>query len=103
MMKCLEDALIFGIEQQKRDVLQKSLRTFVLLDQCKFAENLVRIRIIHPVVEKLLNENSLKMEPRDLNGLLSHIKDFMRHKLKDLVDISARFVSFNKGVFFFQP
>ena len=89
-MKCLEDMLVYSIEQQKKDTLQKSLRTFVLLDQCKFAEHLVRIRIIHPFVEKLLNESSLKMEPRDLNGLFTRLKDFLRHQLKDLVDISGR-------------
>ena len=89
-MKCLEEALIFGIEHHKKDVLQKTLRTFVLLDQCKFAENLVRIRIIHPAIGRLLNGDALKMEPRDLYGLFSKVKEFVRQQLKDLVEISGR-------------
>nr|CAG4641569.1 EOG090X03KZ [Eurycercus lamellatus] len=91
LMKCLEDTLVFGIEEQKKEILQKTLRTFFLLDQCKFAVNLLRIRLIHPAFWKILNQQSLKMEPQDLNGLLTKMKEFIRQKLKDLVEISGSF------------
>ena len=94
-MKCLEDTLIYGIEQQNKDVVYKTLRTFILLDQCKFAVNLIRIRLIHPAFEKILNQNQLKLEPQDLHGLLNKIKTFIKEKLKDLIEISARLAKSN--------
>ena len=90
-MKCLEDALFYGIENHKKDILQKTLRTFVVLDQSKYAENLVRIRLIQPSLNSILNQNSLKMEPQDLAGLFLKVKDFIKQKLKDLVEISSRY------------
>lgn len=81
LMKWLEEALIASVEQQRRPVLHKTLRTFVLLDQCQLAEDLVRIRIVQPAVRQLLNERQLKMEPRDLDGLLTKLKDFVRHQV----------------------
>ena len=89
-MRCLESALFYGIENHKQDILKKTLHTFVTLDQCKLAVNLVRIRLVHPAFEKILNQSSLKMEPQDLYGLLIKIKDFIRNKLKDLIEISRR-------------
>lgn len=88
LIKCLENALFFGIENNKKDVLQKTLHTFVTLDQCNLAVNLIRIRLVHPAFEKILNQSSLKMEPQDLNGLMNKLKDFIKQKLKDLIEIS---------------
>ena len=94
LMKCLEDTLMYGIEQQNKDVVYKTLRTFILLDQSKFAVNLIRIRLIHPAFEKILNQNQLKMEPQDLHGLLNKIKAFIKEKIKYLIEISGRSVYF---------
>nr|CAG4643101.1 EOG090X03KZ [Ilyocryptus agilis] len=88
LMKCLESALIFGIEQHNRDVIRKSLRTFILLDERSFALNLIRIRLVHPEFENILNQTALKMDPQDLTGLLGKVKGFIRQKLKDLLEIS---------------
>jgi len=90
LMKCLEDTLMYGIEQQNKDVVYKTLRTFILLDQCKFVVNLIRIRLIYPAFEKILNLNQLKMEPQDLHGLLNKIKAFIKEKIKDLIEVSER-------------
>ena len=79
-MKCLEDTLMYGIEQQNKDVVYKTLRTLILLEQCKFAVNLIRIRLIHPAFEKILNQ--LKLEPQDLHGLVNKIKLLLRRNLK---------------------
>ena len=89
-MKCLERTLLYGIENHKRDILQKTLHTFVTLDQCKLAVQLVRIHLVHPSFENILNHNSLKKDPQDLHGLLNKIKDFIRQKLKDIIEISRR-------------
>nr|CAH0108522.1 unnamed protein product [Daphnia galeata] len=78
LMKCLERTLLYGIENHKRDILQKTLHTFVTLDQCKLAVQLVRIHLVHP-------------DPQDLHGLLNKIKDFIRQKLKDIIEISRSF------------
>ncbi|XP_046441864.1 conserved oligomeric Golgi complex subunit 2-like [Daphnia pulex] len=91
LMKCLERTLLYGIENHKRDILQKTLHTFVTLDQCKLAVQLVRINLVHPAFEKILNHNSLKKDPQDLQGLLNKIKDFIRQKLKDIIEISRSF------------
>lgn len=95
LMACLEGALILGIKQQKRDVLQKTLRTFFLLDQCKFAINLICIRLVHPAFASILNEYSLRKDPQDLNGLLYKAKEFIEYQLKDLLDISEKYFSFS--------
>nr|CAG4646922.1 EOG090X03KZ [Megafenestra aurita] len=91
LIKCLETVLFFGIENHKRDVLQKTLHTFVTLDQCKLAVNLVRVRLVHPAFERVLNKSSLKTEPQDLNGLINKLKDFIRHSFKDLIEICRSF------------
>ena len=90
LMNRMEEALFFGIDNQKKEVVQKTLCTFMVLDKCSFAENLVSIRIIQPKFTALLNPNSLKREPQDLSGLLFKLKDFIGQQLKDLVNISAR-------------
>ena len=96
LMRCLEDALLFGVEHNKKNVLQKTLRTYFLLDQCKAAINVLRIRLIHPAFAEILNQNSLKKDPQDLNGLLLKIKDFIRQKMKDLLEISGRYCYYFK-------
>lgn len=89
-MKCLEHTLLYGIESHKKDVLQKALHTFVNLDQCKLAVHLVRIHLVHSAFEKILNNNSLRKDPQDLQGLLNKMKDFIKQKLKDIIEISRR-------------
>lgn len=93
LMRCLEDALLFGVQHNKNNVLQKTLRTYFLLDQCKAAINVLRIRLIHPAFAEILNHNSLKKDPQDLNGLLLKIKDFIRQKMKHLLEISGRYIA----------
>lgn len=91
LMKCLEHTLLHGIECRKRDFLQKALHTFVTLDQCKLAVHLVRIHLVHPAFEKILNNSSLRKDPQDLYGLLNKLKDFIKQKLKDVIEISRSF------------
>nr|CAG4634692.1 EOG090X03KZ [Alona affinis] len=91
LMRYLEDTIMFGIENQKQDIVLKTLRTFFLLDQCKFVVNLLRIRLIRPAFRAILCPSSLKKEPQDLSGLLIKAKDFIRHNLKDLIEISGSF------------
>jgi len=89
-MDRMEEALFFGIDNKRKEIVQKTLSTFMVLDKCSYAENLIRVRLIEPMFETLLNQNSLKKEPQDLSGLLLKVKEFIGQQLKDLVDISAR-------------
>lgn len=87
-MKCLESTLFYGIENNKSYVLTKTLHTYATLDKSSLCVNLVRIRIVHPKFEKILNQRSLKKEPQDLNGLLTKIKHFIDTNLKEIMVIS---------------
>lgn len=89
LMNRMEEALFFGIDGKKKEIVQKTLYTFMVLDKCSYAENLIRVRLIEPTFDTLLNQNSLKRDPQDLSGLLLKVKEFISQQLKDLVDISA--------------
>lgn len=90
-MKYLENALFCGIENHNRDLLQRSLHSFVILDQRKLAMNLVRIRLVRPTFQKILNQTSLKKEPQDLDGLLVKIKDNVWHMFTNLIEVCKRY------------
>ena len=90
LMNRMEEALFFGIDGKKKEIVQKTLYTFMVLDKCSYAENLIRVRLIEPTFDTLLNQNSLKRDPQDLSGLLLKVKEFISQQLKNLVDISAR-------------
>jgi len=91
LLKCLEHTLLYGIENLESEIFfKKNLHTFVTLDQCSLAVQLVHIHLVYPAFEKILNHNSLKKDPQDLLGLLNKIKDFIRQKLKNITEISRR-------------
>nr|CAG4640736.1 EOG090X03KZ [Eulimnadia texana] len=89
LMMRLEDSLLRSMDLKDELTLKNTLRTYALLDKCSTAENLILTRIVRPNMESMLSENLLKMEPRDLSGILGNVKKFIRHNLKEIIDATT--------------
>ncbi|XP_011310005.1 conserved oligomeric Golgi complex subunit 2 [Fopius arisanus] len=68
-----------------REGLARCLRIYVNLDRIREAEDLVRRRIVAPVVEDVIVERNIYNEPRGLQGLYDRLLEVLTVEMKGLL------------------
>uniref|UniRef100_A0A146M5C5 Conserved oligomeric Golgi complex subunit 2 n=1 Tax=Lygus hesperus TaxID=30085 RepID=A0A146M5C5_LYGHE len=74
-----------------RNGLQQCLSFYHTLNRLDSAENLYRKKIVAPVMQKLINQHSLKSLPGGLPALYGRIIDFIDGEMKILMEVTQKF------------
>ena len=53
LQRSLEESLLDGLRNGDTDVLQRCLRTYVIIDKIRDAENLIRMQIVKTYMEQV--------------------------------------------------
>ena len=72
------------------------MRIYVTLDKVLDAEELVKQKIVRPVVDRFTNEKTLQSEPLELQGIYNKIENVLDEELKELLYITVYYERFNK-------
>ncbi|XP_076099685.1 conserved oligomeric Golgi complex subunit 2-like [Mytilus galloprovincialis] len=83
----LEGHFVEGLENGNVEILQQCLRTYALIDKIKDAENLFRINVVRPYMEKVITEQFLKSN--NLQGMYAKILEFVPLHCKILRDVTT--------------
>lgn len=83
----LEGHFVEGLENGNVEILQQCLRTYALIDKIKDAENLFKINVVRPYMEKFITEQFLKVN--NLQGMYAKILEFIPLHCKILRDVTT--------------
>ena len=83
----LEGHFVEGLEDGNVEILQQCLRTYALIDKIKDAENLFRINVVRPYMEKVITEQFLKSS--NLQAMYTKILEFVPLHCKILRDVTT--------------
>ena len=102
LQRSLEESLLDGLRNGDTDVLQRCLRTYVIIDKINDAENLIRVQIVKTYMEqvrynnknihldqicihgnflnfvhKIITEENLQQHPDGLRTIYSQVLEFV--------------------------
>uniref|UniRef100_A0A182J8B3 Conserved oligomeric Golgi complex subunit 2 n=1 Tax=Anopheles atroparvus TaxID=41427 RepID=A0A182J8B3_ANOAO len=70
--------------------LERCLRIYCTLDECRTAEDVFRKEIVAPFMNRVVSESSLQNAPQGLTGIYNQILDFVSMRMKQLCQLTKR-------------
>ncbi|XP_040156803.1 conserved oligomeric Golgi complex subunit 2 [Anopheles arabiensis] len=70
--------------------LERCLRIYCTLDECRTAEEVFRGEIVAPFMNRAISESSLQNSPQGLTGIYNQILDFVSMRMKQLCQLTKR-------------
>ncbi|XP_055547059.1 conserved oligomeric Golgi complex subunit 2 [Wyeomyia smithii] len=81
-LKMLEDKDVEGLE--------RCLRIYCTLDECRTAEEVFKAEIVSPYMNRVVSESNLQNSPQGLTGIYNQILDFVSLNMKLLLDLTKK-------------
>lgn len=78
------------LAQNNLDGLERCLRIYCTLDECRTAEEVFKVEIVSPYMSRVVSESSLQNSPQGLTGIYNQILDFMSLHMKNLLTLTKK-------------
>ncbi|XP_062715794.1 conserved oligomeric Golgi complex subunit 2 [Aedes albopictus] len=78
------------LEQKNVDGLERCLRIYCTLDECRTAEEVFKGEIVSPYMSRVVSESSLQNSPQGLTGIYNQILDFVSLHMKNLLTLTKK-------------
>ncbi|XP_053692668.1 conserved oligomeric Golgi complex subunit 2 [Sabethes cyaneus] len=78
------------LEGKDLDGLERCLRIYCTLDECRTAEEVFKAEIVSPYMNRVISESSLQNSPQGLAGIYNQILDFVSINMKLLLDLTKK-------------
>lgn len=78
------------LEQKDVEGLERCLRIYCTLDECRTAEDVFRGEIVSPYMSRVVSESSLQNSPQGLTGIYNQILDFISLHMKNLLTLTKK-------------
>lgn len=78
------------LEQKNVDGLERCLRIYCTLDECRTAEEVFKGEIVSPYMSRVVSESSLQNSPQGLTGIYNQILDFVSLYMKNLLTLTKK-------------
>ncbi|XP_046424496.1 conserved oligomeric Golgi complex subunit 2 [Neodiprion fabricii] len=88
LMSNLDKMFISSIKKKQPELLIRCLRIYVTLDKVSDTENLLRRKLIAPLIENVINEITLQSEPQGLRGIYQRLLSIFDEDLAQLLTIT---------------
>ncbi|XP_053680079.1 conserved oligomeric Golgi complex subunit 2 [Anopheles nili] len=79
-----------ALEDADPKELERCLRIYCTLDECRTAEDVFRSEIVAPYMNRVISESSLQNSPQGLTGIYNQILDFVSMRMKQLHQLTKR-------------
>ncbi|XP_053658647.1 conserved oligomeric Golgi complex subunit 2 [Anopheles marshallii] len=86
----LKSYLLRALEEPEPKELERCLRIYCTLDECRTAEEVFRGEIVAPFMNRVISETSLQNSPQGLTGIYNQILDFVSMHMKQLCQLTKR-------------
>ena len=90
LLNKIKEYFLDTLTSKNLDGLERSLRIFCTLDECRKVEDILRTSVIAPAMYKIISESNLQNSPQGLTGIYNQILDFVSINLKDLVTLTKK-------------
>ncbi|XP_062561068.1 conserved oligomeric Golgi complex subunit 2 [Armigeres subalbatus] len=78
------------LKQNDDDGLERCLRIYCTLDECRTAEEVFKTEIVSPYMTRVVSESSLQNSPQGLTGIYNQILDFVSLHMKSLLTLTKK-------------
>ncbi|XP_058450646.1 conserved oligomeric Golgi complex subunit 2 [Malaya genurostris] len=78
------------LERKDLDGLERCLRIYCTLDECRMAEDVFKTEIVSPYMSRVVSESSLQNSPQGLTGIYNQILDFISLNMKGLLNLTKK-------------
>uniref|UniRef100_A0A182MU82 Conserved oligomeric Golgi complex subunit 2 n=1 Tax=Anopheles culicifacies TaxID=139723 RepID=A0A182MU82_9DIPT len=86
----LKSYFLRALEEPEPKELERCLRIYCTLDECRTAEEVFRGEIVAPFMNRVISETSLQNSPQGLTGIYNQILDFVSMHMKQLCQLTKR-------------
>ncbi|XP_052901829.1 conserved oligomeric Golgi complex subunit 2 [Anopheles moucheti] len=86
----LKSYLLRALDEPEPKELERCLRIYCTLDECRTAEEVFRGEIVAPFMNRVISETSLQNSPQGLTGIYNQILDFVSMHMKQLCLLTKR-------------
>uniref|UniRef100_A0A182JY38 Conserved oligomeric Golgi complex subunit 2 n=1 Tax=Anopheles christyi TaxID=43041 RepID=A0A182JY38_9DIPT len=86
----LKSYLLRALGEPEPKELERCLRIYCTLDECRTAEEVFRAEIVAPFMNRVISESSLQNSPQGLTGIYNQILDFVSMRMKQLCQLTKR-------------
>uniref|UniRef100_A0A182VY84 Conserved oligomeric Golgi complex subunit 2 n=1 Tax=Anopheles minimus TaxID=112268 RepID=A0A182VY84_9DIPT len=86
----LKSYLLRALDEPEPKELERCLRIYCTLDECRTAEEVFRAEIVAPFMNRVISETSLQNSPQGLTGIYNQILDFVSMHMKQLCQLTKR-------------
>ncbi|XP_058129216.1 conserved oligomeric Golgi complex subunit 2 [Anopheles ziemanni] len=86
----LKSYFLRALDERDSKELERCLRIYCTLDECRTAEEVFRREIVAPYMNRVISETSLQNAPQGLTGIYNQILDFVSMRMKQLCQLTKR-------------
>uniref|UniRef100_A0A182XWN0 Conserved oligomeric Golgi complex subunit 2 n=1 Tax=Anopheles stephensi TaxID=30069 RepID=A0A182XWN0_ANOST len=86
----LKSYFLRSLNEPEPKELERCLRIYCTLDECRTAEEVFRGEIVAPFMNRVISETSLQNSPQGLTGIYNQILDFVSMHMKQLCQLTKR-------------
>ncbi|XP_049533881.1 conserved oligomeric Golgi complex subunit 2 [Anopheles darlingi] len=86
----LQEYFLRALDDPEPKELERCLRIYCTLDECRTAETVFRREIVAPFMNRVISETSLQNSPQGLTGIYNQILDFVSMRMKHLCQLTKR-------------
>ncbi|XP_052866390.1 conserved oligomeric Golgi complex subunit 2 [Anopheles cruzii] len=86
----LQEYFLRALDAPDPKELERCLRIYCTLDECRTAEEVFRRDIVAPFMNRVISEASLQNSPQGLTGIYNQILDFVSMRMKQLCQLTKR-------------
>ncbi|XP_035773527.1 conserved oligomeric Golgi complex subunit 2-like [Anopheles albimanus] len=86
----LQQYFLRALDDPEPKELERCLRIYCTLDECRTAEAVFRREIVAPFMNRVISETSLQNSPQGLTGIYNQILDFVSMRMKHLCQLTKR-------------
>uniref|UniRef100_A0A2M3Z4R6 Conserved oligomeric Golgi complex subunit 2 n=1 Tax=Anopheles braziliensis TaxID=58242 RepID=A0A2M3Z4R6_9DIPT len=90
LLSRLQEYFLRALDDPEPKELERCLRIYCTLDECRTAESVFRREIVAPFMNRVISESSLQNSPQGLTGIYNQILDFVSMRMKHLCQLTKR-------------
>ncbi|XP_055605357.1 conserved oligomeric Golgi complex subunit 2-like [Uranotaenia lowii] len=90
LLEQIKDYFLKTLEKKDVDGLERCLRIYCTLDECRTAEDVFKQEIVAPYMAKVISESSLQNSVQGLTGIYNQILDFISMNMKNLLALTKK-------------
>lgn len=85
----IEEHFLAVLASKENEKLERCLRIFCILDECKVAEDIFKKKVVAPYMHPIISEASLQNNPQGLKSIYTQVLDFITTKMDILLALTG--------------